>query len=119
MSYLIYICPLLKYMWWVGWPYMQGADLKIGKITTSSGDDVVAAIHLTKKPLDLHSAKKLIGKPVSLEDSRNANMIGRVTNVIGRTDEPFAVISLDKRRKNNTADKVMNKTVFTPFRLDM
>jgi rRNA processing protein Gar1 len=93
--------------------------LKIGKITSVSGDDILATITLTKKPLDIHSAKKLIGKPVSLEDSRNANMIGRITNVIGKTDEPYAVISLDKRKKNNTADKVMNKIVFTPFNLDL
>lgn len=93
--------------------------MKIGKITSVSGDDILATITLTKKPLDIHSAKKLIGKPVSLEDSRNANMIGRITNVIGKTDEPYAVISLDKRKKNNTADKVMNKIVFTPFNLDL
>jgi rRNA processing protein Gar1 len=93
--------------------------LKIGKITSTAGDDIVATIHLTKKPLDLHTAKKLCGKPVSLEDSRNANMIGRITNVIGKTDEPYAVISLDKRKKNNTPDKVMNKMVFTPFKLDL
>lgn len=93
--------------------------MKIGKITSSSGDDVVASITLTKKPLDLHVAKKLCGKPVSLEDTRNANIIGRITNVIGKTDEPYAVISLDKRKKNNTVEKVMNKLVFTPFKLDL
>jgi rRNA processing protein Gar1 len=93
--------------------------LKIGKITSSSGDDILATICLTKKPLDLHTAKKLCGKPVFLEDSKKASSIGRITNVIGKTDEPFAVISLDKRKKDNTAEKVMNKFVFTPFTLDL
>lgn len=93
--------------------------MKIGKITSSSGDDILAAIHLTKKPLDLHTAKKLCGKPVFLEDSKNASSIGRIANVIGKTDEPYAVISLDKRKKDNTADKLINKFVFTPFTLDL
>jgi len=93
--------------------------LKIGKITSSSGGDVVAGIHLTKKPLDIRSAKGLCGKPVSLEDSRSAKFIGRVTDIIGSTDHPYAVISLDRRRRNNTPDKVMNRFVFTPFKLDL
>lgn len=93
--------------------------MKIGKISSTAGDEIVASIHLTKKPLDLFTAKKLCGKPVFLEDSKNATLIGRITNVIGRTDEPYAVIAVDKRKKTKSADKLLDRLIFTPFKIDL
>ena len=89
--------------------------LKIGRIISSVGDELIASMHLEKKPLDLKAAKSYYNKPVFLEDSRNAKPIGRIKNVIGRTDEPLLVISQGRDKKPSA--NLVNKNIYSQVTL--
>ena len=87
--------------------------MKIGKVSSIVGDEAVVSMHITRKPFDLNEARKLIGKIVSLEDDRNAKPLGRITNVIGQTYEPYATISLNLKSPSAKPDDVVGKLVFS------
>jgi rRNA processing protein Gar1 len=87
--------------------------LKIGKVSSLVGDEAVVSMHITRKPLDLNEARKLIGKTVSLEDDRNAKPLGRITNVIGKTDEPYATVSLNLKNPSAKPGDIIGKPVFS------
>lgn len=81
----------------MGWLILVGVVLKIGTVLSCVGDEAVASMHITRKPLDLGAARKLVGKAVFLEDSRSAKPVGRVTDVVGRIGAPYAVVSLNPK----------------------
>lgn len=93
--------------------------MKIGKITSIVGNEIVASAYVTRKPLDLKLAKTLQNKPVFLEDSRDAKALGRITNVIGNVDEPYYVIGQPKGSKIKPAEKLINKNIYAQLKLDI
>jgi rRNA processing protein Gar1 len=89
--------------------------LKVGKIVSVVGNEIVASSHLPAKPLELKNARGMIDMPVYLEDSRKAPFIGKIKNIIGTPQEPFLVISQSKRPNSpKSTDKLINKDIFTP-----
>ena len=89
--------------------------LKVGKIISVVGNEIVASTQLTAKPLELKTARGMIDMPVYLEDSRKAPFIGKIKNIIGTPVEPFLVISLSKRPNSpKSTDKLVNKDIFSP-----
>lgn len=87
--------------------------MKIGKVISRVGDEVVVSMHITHKPLDLKVARTLIGKTVSLVDECNAKPLGRITNVIGKTDEPYATVSLNARSPSVKPENLTGKIIFS------
>jgi rRNA processing protein Gar1 len=85
--------------------------LKIGKIVSSVGDEIVASMFLEKKPLDVKTAKSFYNRQVYLEDSRKGRSIGRIKNVIGRTEEPYLIIS--QGREKQSPDKLSGKIIYS------
>jgi len=83
--------------------------LKIGKIVSSVGDEIVASMILEKKPLDVKTAKSYYNRQVYLDDSKKGRPIGRIKNVIGRTDDPMLIISQGREKKSpgNLIDKII------------
>lgn len=94
----------------------KGATLKIGKIISCPGNEIVASLCLSEKSLDLKTAKKLYGKPV-FENSKSRSAIGRISNVIGRVDEPYLVITQPKGKRISLQykDKLINKSIYAKW----
>lgn len=94
--------------------------MKIGKITSCSGNEIVASIQLSKKFLDLKTARGLYGRTVSLENSKSST-IGRISNVIGRIDEPYLVITLLKGKdiSPKSKDRLINKSIYVNIKLEI
>ena len=92
--------------------------MKVGKIISTVGDEIIASVQLTQKPLDLETARKLVGQSVFLQDTPNAKLIGKVTNVIARTDEPFFVVSRHKKKMPAEREEdLRDKFIYAPVKL--
>jgi len=103
----------------VGWyKIILGAALKLGKITSTVGDEIIASANLTQKPLDLEAARKLVGASVFLKDDPNAKSFGKVSGIIARTDEPYFVIKRFKRKVPvKGEDDLLGKPVYVSVKL--
>jgi len=66
--------------------------LKIDKVISEIGNEVVASFPDSDVSRDLGSASHLYGKRISLGSRK-----GRVSDVIGRVDSPYLVIRLNKK----------------------
>lgn len=86
--------------------------MKIGKITSSVGGEIVASSQIPKK-LEIKEAREIIELPVYLEDSRKAQHVGKIRNIIGRIDNPYFVIS-PSRKSPLPQDKLINKFIYCP-----
>ncbi len=93
--------------------------MKIGKITSIVGKEIVASAQITRKPLDLKTAKTLQNKPVFLEDSRDAKALGRITNVIGGVSEPFFVITQPRGSGIKPSETLIGKSIYVQLKLDI
>ncbi|MEA3255237.1 MAG: hypothetical protein U9Q22_05335 [Candidatus Altiarchaeota archaeon] len=78
-----------------------------GKIISCPGNEVVASISFSGKSLDLKTAKGLCGRPVSLENE--SAVVGRISNVIGRVDKPYLVIT---KYKKKVSPELINKPIY-------
>jgi len=90
--------------------------LKIGKIISCPGNEIVASLRLSEKSLDIKTAKKLYGKPV-FKNSKSRSAIGKISNVIGRVDEPYLVITQPKGKKISLQYKneLINKSIYVKW----
>jgi rRNA processing protein Gar1 len=89
--------------------------LKVGKIISVVGNEIVASTQLPAKMLELKKAREMIDLPVFLEDSRKAPFIGKIKNIIGTPEEPYIVIAQSKRPNSpKSTEKLINKDIFTP-----
>ena len=70
----------------------KASGLKIGKVVSEIGNEVVASFPDSDVPGDLGSASRLYGKRISLGSRK-----GRVSDIIGRVDSPYLVIKLGKK----------------------
>jgi len=67
-----------------------GASLKIGRVVSKIGNEVVASFPDSERPKDLRTAGSLYGKKISLGSSKK----GRISDIIGRVDNPYVVVKL-------------------------
>ncbi|MBN2251002.1 MAG: hypothetical protein JW724_02890 [Candidatus Altiarchaeota archaeon] len=92
--------------------------MKIGKIVSATGSEIISSLSLTKKPLDLKTARKLYGITVSLDESKSSKAFGRIANVIGRVDEPYVVISPFGRKGDLPfSGRLVNRLVYSRVKL--
>lgn len=70
----------------------KGSGLKIGKVVSEIGNEVVASFSDSEIPDDLRAASRLYGKKISLGSRK-----GRIFDVIGRVDSPYLVIRQSKK----------------------
>ena len=70
----------------------KASGLKIGKVVSEIGNEVVASYQDSDVPRDLGSASRLYGKRISLGSGK-----GRISDVIGRVDSPYLVIRPNRK----------------------
>ncbi|MBU4202155.1 MAG: hypothetical protein L6243_01605 [Candidatus Altiarchaeales archaeon] len=70
----------------------KASGLKIGRVVSEIGNEVVASFPDSDVPRDLGSASHLYGKRISLGSRK-----GRIFDVIGRVDSPYLVIKSGKK----------------------
>ncbi len=70
----------------------KASGLKIGRVTSEIGNEVIASFPDSRQPGDLASASRLYGKRISFGSRK-----GRISDVIGRIDSPYLVIKLRKK----------------------
>lgn len=75
------------------------------KIISRLGNNIIASVPGdSAKIWDLKTAKKIYGKTVSVDNSN----IGKIFDVIGRTESPYIVIKLFKGKNSNLVGKFIN-----------
>lgn len=76
-----------------------------GKIISRIGDEIIVSIpHDSAKTLDLKTAKKSYGKTLSVNNSN----VGKVSDIIGRTESPYIVIKLFRGKNPDLVGKFVN-----------
>ena len=69
-----------------------------GKIISHLGNEIIVSVtEDSAKTMDLKTAKKLYGKTASVDNSN----VGKVFDIIGRTESPYVVVKLFKVRNSN------------------
>jgi len=71
----------------------KGANLKIGRIVSKIGNEIVASFPDSGIPKDLKTACRLYGRKVSLGNSKK----GRISDIIGGVESPYLVVKLNKK----------------------
>lgn len=76
-----------------------------GRIISRVGNVIIASVSPDpEKPVDLKTARNIYGRIASADSSN----IGKVFDVIGRTESPYLVIKLFKGIGSNLAGKSIN-----------
>ncbi len=76
-----------------------------GKIISRIGNEIIASVPQdSEKTLDLKTARKIYGKTVSVDNSN----IGKIFDIIGRTESPYIVIKLFKGKNSDIIGKFVS-----------